>query len=54
MMCELAQDFPHFGWESNAGYGTAEHQKGLKSHGVTHHHRRSFAPIKALLEELSS
>ncbi|MDX2073391.1 MAG: ribonuclease HII [Alphaproteobacteria bacterium] len=49
MMCELAREFPHYGWEKNAGYGTALHQKGLAEFGVTPHHRRSFAPIRELL-----
>jgi ribonuclease HII len=49
LMSELARDFPGYGWERNAGYGTAAHQKGLATLGVTLHHRRSFAPIKALL-----
>lgn len=49
IMETLAQEYPHYGWERNAGYGTAEHQKALKSYGLTPHHRKSFAPIKKLL-----
>jgi ribonuclease HII len=49
MMENLALDYPHYGWERNAGYGTAEHQKALALHGVSLHHRKSFAPIRALL-----
>lgn len=49
-MCELAAEFPHYGWDKNAGYGTAEHRKGLRLFGVTPQHRRSFAPIRALLD----
>jgi ribonuclease HII len=49
MMAQLAEDFPHFGWAKNAGYGTAEHQAGLAAFGVTPHHRTSFAPIRKLL-----
>lgn len=52
MMEALALEHPHYGWERNAGYGTAEHQKALKLHGITHHHRKSFAPIKVLLNPL--
>lgn len=51
IMQELAQEFPYYGWHTNAGYGTARHQNGLKEYGVTPHHRRSFAPIRALLEK---
>lgn len=46
----LAVTYPHYGWERNSGYGTPAHQAGLKAHGVCVHHRRSFKPIKALLE----
>ena len=49
LMCELAREFPGYGWERNAGYGTSLHQAGLASLGVTPHHRRSFAPIRALI-----
>lgn len=49
MMEDLAHEFPHYGWERNAGYGTALHQQALARYGVTPHHRRSFAPIRALL-----
>ncbi len=48
MMETLALEYPYYAWERNVGYGTVDHQKGLKLHGVTPHHRRSFAPIKAL------
>jgi ribonuclease HII len=49
IMEKLAQEHPAYGWERNAGYGTREHQDALKLHGVTAHHRKSYAPIKALL-----
>lgn len=52
LMEKLALKHPYYGWERNAGYGTVEHQQALKIHGVTPHHRRSFAPIKALLGPL--
>ena len=50
MMQELHEVFPHYGWNSNAGYGTPHHQKGLAQFGVTPHHRKSFAPIRKLLD----
>lgn len=49
IMLGLDARFPGYGWGSNAGYGTPEHQRGLLTHGVTEHHRRSFAPIRNLL-----
>jgi ribonuclease HII len=48
LMENLAQTFPVYGWERNAGYGTQYHQDALEAHGVTPHHRKSFAPIKSL------
>ena len=50
LMKKLALEYPFYGWESNKGYGTKAHQEGLKTHGITMHHRKSFAPIKALLQ----
>lgn len=50
IMCELAREHPHYGWETNAGYGTKTHQDGLAKHGVTIHHRRSYRPIQELLQ----
>ncbi len=51
IMADLARAHPGFGWERNAGYGTAEHRAALDALGVTPHHRRSFAPVAARLSE---
>ena len=48
LMRALALRHPHYRWESNKGYGTADHLAGLASHGMTAHHRKSFAPVKQL------
>ncbi len=52
-MRELALEHPEFGWESNVGYGTARHQGGLAKVGVTPWHRKTYAPIREILEEIS-
>ena len=52
IMAGLAADFPGYGWESNAGYGTPDHQEALRRLGVTPHHRKSFAPVRDLLSRL--
>lgn len=49
LMADLARDFPGYGWERNAGYGTAAHLDALARLGVTPHHRRSFAPVARAL-----
>ena len=45
VMVAAAAAHPHYGWERNKGYGTAEHMAALKQHGATPLHRRSFAPV---------
>lgn len=49
VMENLAQKYPQYGWEKNAGYGTKDHQNALADFGITTHHRKSFKPIKALI-----
>ena len=49
IMVDLAQQFPGYGWEKNAGYPTAQHRLSLLSHGVTPHHRRSFKTVHNIL-----
>lgn len=49
LMKKLDAEFPAYGWARNAGYGTAAHLKALEIHGITPHHRRSFAPISHLI-----
>lgn len=49
IMVSLAQQFPGYGWERNAGYGVKAHQEGLQRLGVTPHHRVSFKPIHKML-----
>jgi len=48
IMAGLASEYPGYGWEHNAGYGTREHADALSRLGVTPHHRRSFAPVARL------
>ncbi|MBX7483691.1 ribonuclease HII [Qipengyuania qiaonensis] len=49
LMRDAAEAHPHYGWERNAGYGTAEHLAALRMHGPTPLHRRSFAPVAQLV-----
>ncbi len=49
-MARLASRHPGYGWERNAGYGTAEHRAALARLGPTAHHRRSFGPVRRLLD----
>ena len=46
LMARLAQRYPHYAWEKNAGYGTAAHMDGVAQAGVTKHHRLTFGPLQ--------
>lgn len=49
LMTRLDHAFPAYGFARHKGYGTAAHAAALRQHGPCTEHRRSFAPIKALL-----
>ena len=49
LMAHLAEEYPQYHWERNAGYGTAAHLAAIRSHGLTPHHRRTFAPCRPTL-----
>jgi ribonuclease HII len=49
MMVALHDEHPGYNWRSNKGYGTADHLAGLRTCGVTIHHRRSFSPVHNIL-----
>lgn len=41
-MARLHVEHPHYGWDSNKGYGAAVHTAAIRAHGVTAHHRTSW------------
>ncbi len=49
IMARLHARFPEYGWDRNAGYGTALHRQALLRHGPTCHHRRDFGTVRTLL-----
>ena len=51
LMANLAKSYPDYGWDKNAGYGVPQHMAALSLVGVSPHHRRSFAPIRNILNE---
>jgi ribonuclease HII len=50
LMIRLGERLPAYGFERHKGYATPEHREALARHGPSVHHRRSFAPVRALLE----
>lgn len=45
----LHQQFPHYAFDQHKGYPTALHLARLREHGVSPVHRKSYAPVRALL-----
>ncbi|GAB3872733.1 ribonuclease HII [Hymenobacter segetis] len=41
-MMALAEEFPEYGWQQNAGYPTASHRAAIRAHGTSPHHRMGF------------
>lgn len=46
LMQNLSKQYPHYQWDTNAGYGTAAHQKALAEWGLTPHHRTCYKPVQ--------
>lgn len=41
-MSSIAREYPFYGWERNKGYPTPRHRQGIRAHGVSPYHRRSY------------
>jgi len=50
-MCRLHDEYPAYGFAQHMGYGTAAHLAALKAHGACPQHRRSFGPVKLVLDQ---
>ena len=50
LMVEAHQRFPEYGFQGHKGYGTAEHLRSLRRYGPCSLHRRSFLPIRKVLD----
>lgn len=51
LMKNLAEDFPGYGWEKNAGYPTAMHLEAITKLGITDIHRKTFKGVKEFNEK---
>jgi ribonuclease HII len=49
LMREYHEQWPEYGFAQHKGYGTAAHQAALEQHGPCPIHRRSFAPVRAVI-----
>ena len=50
IMQDLATQFPEYDWDKNAGYPTQSHLRAIEKYGINEHYRKSFGPIKKLIE----
>ncbi len=48
-LAELHRQYPHYAFDQHKGYPTALHLERLRLHGVSPVHRKSYAPVRALL-----
>ena len=51
IMYQHHRTYPAYNFKSHKGYGTKEHMQAIKDFGVTKIHRRTFAPIRELIDE---
>lgn len=49
-MTQYDEIYPGYGFAKNSGYGTAQHLTAIRELGITPIHRKSFAPVKKVIE----
>lgn len=50
LMHRLALRYPGYAWDTNVGYGTAQHRAAIEALGVTPHHRLTFTGLQFELD----
>jgi ribonuclease HII len=52
LLVALHAEHPQYGFHGHKGYSTPEHLAALRKHGACPHHRRSFAPVREVMDRL--
>ena len=52
LLIALHAEHPEYGFDGHKGYSTPEHLAALREHGACRHHRRSFAPVREVMDRL--
>jgi ribonuclease HII len=52
LLTALHDEHPQYGFDGHKGYSTPEHLAALREHGACKHHRRSFAPVREVMDRL--
>ena len=50
LLKQMHDEYPHYNWSSNKGYGTAEHRQAIEANGICKYHRKSFNILSAQIE----
>ncbi len=50
LMAKLSEQYPEYNWVKNKGYPTADHLSAIKKYGVNEHYRKSFGPVRDILD----
>ncbi len=53
LMLQLHEQYPCYGFADHKGYPTASHLAALREHGVSAIHRKSFRPVRELIDRIS-
>jgi ribonuclease HII len=51
IMYQHHRTYPYYNFKSHKGYGTKEHIEAIKKYGITKIHRRTFSPVKEIIDE---
>jgi len=52
LLVALHAEHPQYGFDGHKGYSTPAHLAALREHGACVHHRRSFAPVREVMDRL--
>ena len=54
IMHDLAQKYPQYAWDKNAGYPTKSHLQAIEKYGINEHYRKSYGPVKERIKNETS
>jgi ribonuclease HII len=52
-MVKAHAEYPQYNWHENKGYGTPAHRNGIKEHGLSPYHRKTFGICKTQEQEIA-
>lgn len=52
IMIDLSKKYPYYEWNKNMGYPTKNHLLAIKKYGITEYHRKTFKPVKDIINNI--